>query len=359
MFAGFKGTPPINVSAHSSTVLQSGSAVNRQQGINPALTTNNIIIGSGFSMSNPTATNIVYIAHSDYNATGLSGNPWNQTNYIFTGGPTADPIVMIGGGGQASNTVVNTTISSYSFVQIGKFNGTQPGIGSVQVGATAQSGASGSNAISIGATNAAGTKTIAISGSAQSNSGNYSITIGDIGTSTANTINLTATGSANPIAEFAGLTSFYTGNWGTYGSSGWDSAFTGNCFINFWRLTADATTVEVGGGAGNTDTPANYINFKNYVTAAFDLTVAARSANGVDSAAWKLQFVAVRNNGVGTMVIVGTPVITQIAASAGVSGWTPSVIADTTNGRPAIKVTGQAATSIRWIVTGSMSRVPG
>ena len=65
--------------------------------------------------------------------------------------------------------------------------------------------------------------------------------------------------------------------------------------------------------------------------------------------AWTLEGAIKRGAGVGTTAIVGTVITTIVAADAGASTWTVTATADTSNGGLAITVTGQAATTIRWV----------
>jgi hypothetical protein len=68
-----------------------------------------------------------------------------------------------------------------------------------------------------------------------------------------------------------------------------------------------------------------------------------------DTKGWYIEGVIKRGAGVGTTVLVGTPSVTSLYADAGATTWSIAVTADTTNGGLAITVTGQAATTIRWV----------
>jgi hypothetical protein len=68
-----------------------------------------------------------------------------------------------------------------------------------------------------------------------------------------------------------------------------------------------------------------------------------------DTKGWYIEGVIKRGAGVGTTAIVGTATVTSLYADAGAATWAVTATADTTNGGLAITVTGQAATTIRWV----------
>jgi hypothetical protein len=81
----------------------------------------------------------------------------------------------------------------------------------------------------------------------------------------------------------------------------------------------------------------------------FKVSVIAGVTGAGNTKAWTLEGAIKRGAGVGTAAIVGTVVTTIVAADAGASTWTVTATADTTNGGLKITVTGQAATTIRWV----------
>jgi hypothetical protein len=76
--------------------------------------------------------------------------------------------------------------------------------------------------------------------------------------------------------------------------------------------------------------------------------IAGKTAAG-DTKGWYIEGVIKRGAGVGTTALVGTPSVTSLYADAGAATWNVTATADTTNGGLAITVTGQAATTIRWV----------
>ena len=65
---------------------------------------------------------------------------------------------------------------------------------------------------------------------------------------------------------------------------------------------------------------------------------------------WYIEGVIKRGANAASTVLVGTPTVTSLYADAGATTWGLAVTADTTNGALAITATGQAATTIRWVV---------
>jgi len=83
--------------------------------------------------------------------------------------------------------------------------------------------------------------------------------------------------------------------------------------------------------------------------------VSAKNTATTDVAGWEIKGVIQRTGAAtSTVAIVGTPVVTLLAATAGAisAGWgvagNVAVTADTTNGGLGIKVTGAASTTINW-----------
>ena len=128
-----------------------------------------------------------------------------------------------------------------------------------------------------------------------------------------------------------------------------------------WMTTTNATATELGTAvSGATTTPTGVIVLANNSSYIFSCDIVARvSTAGTDYSMWNLTFACTRGAAAVNTSIVGTPVLTLIGQSGGASAWTAGVTADTTNGRPAIKVTGAAATTIRWVSNTRMTKVSG
>lgn len=131
-----------------------------------------------------------------------------------------------------------------------------------------------------------------------------------------------------------------------------------------WMTTTDATPVELGIATNFTGpaltTPTGRIALANDSSYIFDCDIVARNtATDAESAMYNLKFGIRRGAAAANTALVGTPVLTVIGEDTGTTGWDVAVTADTTNGRPAIKVTGEASKTIRWVANIRMTKVAG
>lgn len=125
-----------------------------------------------------------------------------------------------------------------------------------------------------------------------------------------------------------------------------------------YMQTTNATPTEIGlGNAANSATPTGRIILSNISSYVFNIDIVAQVNGGSsDSAMWNLTFGIQRGANAAATALVGTPILTVIGNTAGAAAWTVAVTADTTNGRPSIKVTG-AATTINWVMTARMTKI--
>lgn len=86
--------------------------------------------------------------------------------------------------------------------------------------------------------------------------------------------------------------------------------------------------------------------------------VVAREASTGDVATWQGRIVARRGASAATTAILSGS-LSSVFASTNASTWTAVAAADTTNGSVKVTVTGQAAKSIKWVVTSKMVEVVG
>ena len=124
-------------------------------------------------------------------------------------------------------------------------------------------------------------------------------------------------------------------------------------------VTATEMNVGIGTYATTTTSFITLINLSSYF---FEVDIVAQTkGGGVDTATWQLRFAIQRGAAAANTILVGTPSGTTapLFATAGATtgAWAVAVTADTTNGRPAIKVTGTAATNISWVATVKMTKV--
>jgi hypothetical protein len=78
-------------------------------------------------------------------------------------------------------------------------------------------------------------------------------------------------------------------------------------------------------------------------------SIIANVTGGGNTKSWDFIATIKRGAGVGTTAIVGAVTLNVQAADSGASTWIVAITADTANGGLAVTVTGQAATTIRWV----------
>lgn len=269
--------------------------------------------------------------------------------YYYLHSSNANPIVIgtsttiwapvnITGGNQGLGGPVS--VAATNSVQVGLGANASGGNQSIAIGYNASTNASYAIAIGYGI----------------STNGTSSVGIGQVGTgSRLNTIAISGTTFANPYSTHDSQCSFIGGYWPN-AAGGLAAYILSNELVLLWNQTSNATPTELSLGA-NGSLPTSFIALTNYCSYMFNIDVVATTqATAADTAAWNLQFVVLRGASAAATSIVGAVVSNKIAASAGASSWDVTVTADTTNGRPAIKVTGAAATTIRWCATGRFTR---
>lgn len=114
-------------------------------------------------------------------------------------------------------------------------------------------------------------------------------------------------------------------------------------------ITTNATPTEVPLDGGTT-----FIATEDDKAYLFRVSVVAQNTAAQETAGYTLEFVFDRASGVATSRISG---ITKNVVHEDIAAWDVTVTADTTNGRPAITVTGQALTTIHWVARIEMTEV--
>jgi len=115
------------------------------------------------------------------------------------------------------------------------------------------------------------------------------------------------------------------------------------------KSTTDDTVTEIALDGGTT-----YLSTEDNTAYSYVVTVTAKKVGALDHAMYRFEWSTVRGAGVGTVTVDGL-VKTVIFETD--STWDVNVTADLTNGRPAIKVTGVAATTIRWVAKIEITEV--
>jgi hypothetical protein len=251
--------------------------------------------------------------------------------------------------------------------------------------------ASASQSVAVGGTlnTASGTNAAAIGGSSNTASSTASAVIGGSSNNCSSLNSVIAGGSSNFIsganAAIVGGSgnSVYSDNCGVFGST--SSQAEGNTAVVVGgqlgtsrsvhgRFVAPASRFPISGSVGvsqasiliigNSTTDATVTTLRSNFSAVSttnQLVLPNNSAyyvrgscianvtGGGNTKAWSFEAAIKRGASAATTAIVGTVIKNIVAADAGAATWDITISADTTNGALAVSVTGQAATTIRWV----------
>lgn len=236
--------------------------------------------------------------------------------------------------------------------------------------------ASGSSAAVVGGTSntASGSTAAVVGGSGNTASDNYAVVIGGLDNTASGSISGVFAGASSIASGFLsaaigansaranssysvviggtyGITRSITGNF-VVPASAQPVAFalgaqqTATLLLGRETTNATATVLRSNTSAAGTN---NQVILPNNSAYFFQGQVIAGVTGAGDSKGWTIEGVIKRGANAASTVLVGTPTVTSSYADAGASAWTITATADTTNGGLAITVTGQAATTIRWV----------
>ena len=266
---------------------------------------------------------------------GVYQSGWITLNQM---GPTSanyGAIVLGGSGNVASSaygTVINGTnnnsSSSYSAI-VGGFDNISSNQGTFVGGGQANT-ASGLRASMVGGNSSSASGLCAFVGGGSNNTANGSNSFvigGSYGRARSIAGNMVFPGSS-PIADVGGITQ--------------------SALLVLGVATTDATATRL---CSNTSAAGafNQVILPDNSAYYFRGECIAGVTGAGDTKGWYIEGVIKRGAGVGTTAIVGTASVTSLYADAGAATWAVTATADTTNGGLAITVTGQAATTIRWV----------
>ena len=114
------------------------------------------------------------------------------------------------------------------------------------------------------------------------------------------------------------------------------------------RQTTDATATVLRSNTSAAGT-TNQVILPNNSAYFFKIEIIAGKTAAGDSKAWELKGAIKRGANAASTTLIGSVTSTVIGEDAGASAWTAVATADTTNGGIKVEVTGQAATTIRWV----------
>jgi hypothetical protein len=306
-----------------------------------------IVSGSGLSwtvstsqtVTSTTITGTAYtftISQAATTAAGVTLSFYTPHGVVVGGGnnQATGAYSFIGGGGDAG-TATNRNVASGDWSFVGG------GIKNVASGIASSILGGGTDGTTAGGNTASGTGSIVIGYSSSATNSN-SITIGRQSASDASrAIALGAFATTRGIAANMVFAACYGPIVSTQGVSQ-------SALLVLARQTTDATATALTSDT-NAASTTNQVILPNNSAYYFKVRVIAGVTGAGDTKAWTLEGAIKRGAGVGTAAIVGTVTTTVIATDAGAATWAVTATADTTNGGLKITVTGQAATTIRWV----------
>lgn len=274
----------------------------------------------------------------------------SRSNYTYTVAIGSNTYITGGSGSIAIGDSAGVTSGFLPGIAIGQ--GSLSGSGGIALGANTNSG-TGADNIVIGA----------VSGSMGSNNrirwlsyyfGGTLFPNGDINAGTAL--------GAGASLDMDGALSFAGGSFQNPVING--DAQSIQVIARYQTTDATVTELKIGGGSSDTGwktaTPTGVIQLVNDSTYLFDCDIVARNtATDTESMVVNLKFGIRRGVAAANTAIIGTPTKTFYGQDTGTTTWDVGVTADTTNGRPNISVTGQAAKNIRWVANIRMTKLVG
>ena len=295
------------------------------------------------------------VASGNYSFVGGGGDAVTATNRNTASGTQSS---VVGGTG-------NVASNSYAFVG-GGFTNTASGTASVVVGGGYDfGGAPNTNSgyaafIGAGISNTLSGKNAAIVGGDGNSSNGQSTFIGAGRSNTANSDysfvgggrNNTASGFASSIAGgFYGNTRSITGFYALPACNAPIASATGVSQAGLLVLGVQTTnaTATVLRSDVSAATTTNQVILPNNSAYYFRGECIAGVTGAGDTKGWYIEGVIKRGANAASTAIVGTASVTSLYADTGAATWAVTATADTTNGGLAITVTGQAATTIRWV----------
>jgi len=122
--------------------------------------------------------------------------------------------------------------------------------------------------------------------------------------------------------------------------------------------TTNATITDLSAD-GATPAAANQLVLPNAALYGFEAMVTGRNNGNGDSAVFRIVGAIKRGASAGTTALLGTPVVTVVGRDAGATAWDAVAAAETTLGALRLRVTGAAATNIRWVAHVKTTEVVG
>jgi hypothetical protein len=277
-----------------------------------------------------------------------SANSSAPNSFATAGGTTLATNAFAAGGSAVASALQSAvvggqlnTASGTASIVLGGSSNTASSTNAVVVGGTSNTASTNSNSAVIGGSSntANGQLAVVVGGNANSASGFASVTLGgsshvtDANSSTVISGQGARTRSRDSVAVFANNNN----GLGWYQSS----------VLLISRETTDATVTTLASSVSAAST-TNQLTLPNNSAYYVRGSCIANVTGGGNTKAWSFEAAIKRGANAAATSIVGAVIKNIVAADAGAAAWDITVDADTTNGALRVRVTGQAATTIRW-----------
>ena len=289
------------------------------------------------------------------NASFVTG--WNCISQGSANSSAPNSFATANGTALANSAVAagsNVTASGTQSAAVGGSNNTASGTGSFVAGGSSNT-ASGSGAAIVGGSNNTAVTTNCFVAGGDANAA-QAISAGVF----AGSGNTASSAYSSVIGGTYGTTRGIVGNF-VYAAcqdplSSFLSGRSQNAVLTLVRQTTTATSTVLTSNpnaAGGTNQVVLPNNSAYYVRGSCIATV----TGGGNTKAWSFEAAIKRGANAAATSIVGAVIKNIVAADAGAATWDITISADTTNGALAVSVTGQAATTIRWVCSLNSTEV--
>jgi hypothetical protein len=275
-----------------------------------------------------------------------SANSSAPNSFATAGGTTLATNAFAAGGSAVASALQSAvvggqlnTASGTASIVLGGTSNTAGGSGAAIVGGSNNTTSTTNCFVAGGDTNAAQAISAGVfAGSGNTANGAYSSVIGgNYGTTRAIVGNFVYTACQDPLSSFL-------------------SGRSQNSVLTLVRQTTTATATVLTSNpnaAGGTNQVVLPNNSAYYVRGSCIATV----TGGGNTKAWSFEAAIKRGANAASTAIVGAVIKNIVAADAGAATWDITIDADTTNGCLRVQVTGQAATTIRWVCSLNSTEV--
>jgi hypothetical protein len=266
-----------------------------------------------------------------------SANSSAPNSFATAGGTTLATNAFAAGGSAVASALQSAVVG-------GQLN-TASGTASIVLGGTSNTASNGSAAVLGGQSNSAsGSSSIVAGGDFHVATSTYSAAFGGTNHSSNGQGSVVVGGYLGAARAVAGKASFPASVTPVASSIGASQA----ALLILGIQTTDATLTTLCSNTSAAGTSNQLIlpsNSAYYVRG----SCIANVTGGGNTKAWSFEATIKRGAGAGTTAIVGAVTKNIVAADAGAATWDITLSADTTNGAFRVQVTGQAATTIRWV----------